>query len=169
MLEPHATEIRRELVRVRVASLHHAARPSHAGPLRRAVGNAFVRLGLLLGSDGSVRRRSRSPRRQGPSPDARPPEPHPARSRQTARSRASSISPGRPRRRTASESARRSFEGDHAPDPGLQLHQLEPAIHVVQSDPMRDERHRVDLARQPAIDQLRHLRASLHSAERRFP
>ena len=54
MLEPHAPEIRQELNAVRVAALRHAARPSHPGPLRRAVGNAFVRLGLLLGSDGSV-------------------------------------------------------------------------------------------------------------------
>jgi hypothetical protein len=54
MLEPHAPEIRQELVAVRVAALRQAARPAHAGPVRRAVGNVFVRLGLLLGSDGSV-------------------------------------------------------------------------------------------------------------------
>ena len=54
MLEPHAPEIRQELAAVRMAALRDAARPSHAGPLRRAVGNGFVRLGLLLGSDGSV-------------------------------------------------------------------------------------------------------------------
>jgi hypothetical protein len=54
MLEPHAPEIRRELNAVRVAALRRAAGPSTPGPLRRAVGNAFVRLGLLLGSDGSV-------------------------------------------------------------------------------------------------------------------
>jgi hypothetical protein len=54
MLEPHTPEIRQELVAVRVAALRDASRPAHAGPVRRAVGNAFVRLGLLLGSDGSV-------------------------------------------------------------------------------------------------------------------
>lgn len=75
MLEPHATEIRQELVRVRVAALHHAARRSHAGPLRRAVGNAFVRLGLLLGSDGSVPPSIMQPASSGALADARAPEP----------------------------------------------------------------------------------------------
>ena len=131
MLEPHATEIRQELVRVRVGSLHHAARPSHAGPLRRAVGNAFVRLGLLLGSDGvppSITQPASSGALAGAGAPSHPaPEP-PDRVRERARSR-----PGRPRRRSASESARRSFERDHAPDPVLPLHQLEPVIHVVQA------------------------------------
>ena len=133
MLEPHATEIRQELVRVRVGSLHHAARPSHAGPLRRAVGNAFVRLGLLLGSDGSVPpsitqpRVVRGPRLRGPH------RPIQLRNRPTAFARAGSISPGRPRRRTAFESARRSFERRSRSDPVLPLHQLEAAIHVVQA------------------------------------
>jgi len=54
MLEPHTPEIRRELAAVRVAALRHSARPAHAGPVRRRLGNAFVRFGLLLGSDGSV-------------------------------------------------------------------------------------------------------------------
>jgi hypothetical protein len=54
MLEIHDTEIRRELAAARVATLHRSARPSHAGPVRRALGNAFVRLGLFLGSDGGV-------------------------------------------------------------------------------------------------------------------
>jgi hypothetical protein len=54
MLEAHDTEIRRELAAARVATLHRSARPSQAGPVRRALGNAFVRLGLFLGSDGSV-------------------------------------------------------------------------------------------------------------------
>ena len=54
MLEPQTTEVRQELAAVRVAALRDAARWRHAGPVRRAVGNAFVRLGLLLGSDGSV-------------------------------------------------------------------------------------------------------------------
>ena len=56
MLEAHDTEIRRELAAARVATLHRSARPSYAGPVRRAIGNAFVRLGLFLGSDGSVPR-----------------------------------------------------------------------------------------------------------------
>ena len=54
MLEPHAPEIRRELNAVRVAALRRAAGPSTPGPLRRAVGNAFVRLGLLLLADQSA-------------------------------------------------------------------------------------------------------------------
>jgi hypothetical protein len=52
MIEPHAPEIRRELAAARTVSLRHAARPSPPGPLRRAVGNGLVRLGLLVGSDG---------------------------------------------------------------------------------------------------------------------
>jgi hypothetical protein len=54
MLEAHTPEIRRELAAVRVAALRRSARPTRAGPLRRSLGNAFVRFGLLLGSDGSV-------------------------------------------------------------------------------------------------------------------
>jgi hypothetical protein len=54
MLEPHTPEICRELAAVRVAALRQSARPSLPGPLRRSLGNAFVRFGLLLGSDGSV-------------------------------------------------------------------------------------------------------------------
>jgi hypothetical protein len=54
MLEPYTTDVRRELVAVRVAALRDAAGPTHVGSVRRAVGKAFVRLGLLLGSDGSV-------------------------------------------------------------------------------------------------------------------
>ena len=84
MLEPHATEIRQELVGVRVAALHQAARPSHPGPLRRAVGNAFVRLGLLLGSDGSVPPSVTQPASSGALADARAPEPTWLGSRHTA-------------------------------------------------------------------------------------
>ena len=54
MLEPHTPEIRRELAAVRIAALRHSAGPVHAGPVRRRLGNAFVRFGLRLGSDGSV-------------------------------------------------------------------------------------------------------------------
>ena len=54
MLEPYNTEIRRELAADRVAALRHSARPAHPGLLRRSLGNAFVRFGLRLGSDGSV-------------------------------------------------------------------------------------------------------------------
>ena len=54
MLELHHTEIRRELVADRMAVLHRSARPTPPGLLRRSLGNAFVRFGLLLGSDGSV-------------------------------------------------------------------------------------------------------------------
>jgi hypothetical protein len=54
MLEPHTPEIRRELAADRVAALRHSARPVSPGLLRRSIGNAFVRFGLRLGSDGSV-------------------------------------------------------------------------------------------------------------------
>jgi hypothetical protein len=54
MLEPQTPEIRTQLAVDRVAALRHAARPAHPGPLRRSLGNAFVRLGLRLGTDGSV-------------------------------------------------------------------------------------------------------------------
>ena len=55
MLEPHSPEIRAQLAADRVAGLRHSARPVPPGLLRRSLGNAFVRLGLRLGSDGSVR------------------------------------------------------------------------------------------------------------------
>jgi hypothetical protein len=54
MLEPHTPEIRTQLAADRVTALRHSARPVHPGPLRRSLGNAFVRFGLRLGSDGSV-------------------------------------------------------------------------------------------------------------------
>ncbi len=54
MLEPLAPEIRQELAAARVAALHRSAGRSAAGPLRRAVASALVRLGLRLGYDGSV-------------------------------------------------------------------------------------------------------------------
>jgi len=54
MLEPQTPEIRTQLAADRVAALRHSARPVHPGPLRRSLGNAFVRIGLRLGSDGSV-------------------------------------------------------------------------------------------------------------------
>jgi hypothetical protein len=54
MLEPYTTDLRRELAADRVAALRHSARPAHPGLLRRSLGNALVRFGLRLGSDGSV-------------------------------------------------------------------------------------------------------------------
>ena len=54
MLEPHSPEIRAQLAADRVAGLRHSARPVPPGLLRRSLGNAFVRFGLRLGSDGSV-------------------------------------------------------------------------------------------------------------------
>jgi hypothetical protein len=54
MLEPQAHEIRTQLAADRVSALRRSARPVHPGPLRRSLGNAFVRVGLRLGSDGSV-------------------------------------------------------------------------------------------------------------------
>jgi hypothetical protein len=52
MIEAHTPEIRQELAAARAAALRSSARPSPPGPLRRAVGNGLVRLGLLVGSDG---------------------------------------------------------------------------------------------------------------------
>ena len=52
MIEAHAPEIRQEFAAARAAALRTSARPSPPGPLRRAVGNGLVRLGLLVGSDG---------------------------------------------------------------------------------------------------------------------
>ena len=54
MLEPHAPEIRRELAADRVTALREAARGSGPGPVRRAIGNVVVRLGVLLGGDRTV-------------------------------------------------------------------------------------------------------------------
>ena len=54
MLEPHAPEIHRELAADRVAALREAARGSSPGPVRRAIGNVVVRLGVLLGGDRTV-------------------------------------------------------------------------------------------------------------------
>ena len=52
MIEAYSPEIRQELVAARAVALRSSARPSPPGPLRRAVGNGLVRLGLLVGSDG---------------------------------------------------------------------------------------------------------------------
>ena len=54
MLEGLTPEMRHEFAAARVAALHRSATPAHAGPLRRAVASALVRLGLRLGYDGSV-------------------------------------------------------------------------------------------------------------------
>ena len=55
---------------------------------------------------------------------------------------------------------------DHAADPVLGLHQLEAAVDLVEGERVRDERLDVDLAGQPAVDQLRDLVAALDAAER---
>src|SRR5438132_12739563 len=70
------------------------------------------------------------------------------------------------RARTTDERLLRS-EVNHAADAVLRLHQLEAAVDLVQRQLVGDERLDVDLARQPALDQLRHLVAALDSAERR--
>src|SRR5581483_11040250 len=59
------------------------------------------------------------------------------------------------------------LEGDHTPDPVLRLHQLEAAVDLVQRQPVRDQRLDVDLAGEPPLDVLRHLRPALDAAERR--
>ena len=58
-------------------------------------------------------------------------------------------------------------ERDHAADAVLGLHQLEPAVDLVQRDAVRDERVDVDVAGQVAVDELGHLVAALDAAERR--
>src|SRR6059058_3949826 len=64
-------------------------------------------------------------------------------------------------------STRSRIKFDHAPDPVLLFHQLEAAVHVVEWQPVRDERLRVDVAREPALDEHRHAVAAFHAAERR--
>jgi len=54
MFEQLNSNFGHELATIRLAELHRAAEPLPAGPLRRAVGTALVRLGLRLGYDGSV-------------------------------------------------------------------------------------------------------------------
>src|SRR5213080_4805722 len=56
-------------------------------------------------------------------------------------------------------------EVDHAADAVLGFHQLEAAVDLVEAELVRDERLDVDLAGEPAIDQLRHLVAALDAAE----
>ncbi len=56
-------------------------------------------------------------------------------------------------------------ERDHAADPVLLLHQLEAAVHLVEREPVRDQRRDVDLAVEPAVDELRHPVAALDAAE----
>src|ERR1044071_9399754 len=63
-------------------------------------------------------------------------------------------------------STRSTSKFDHAPDSVLCLHQFEAAVHLVECQPVRDERLGVDLAGKPAFDQRRHAVASLHAAER---
>src|SRR5439155_16418686 len=58
-------------------------------------------------------------------------------------------------------------EVDHAADAVLGFHQLEAAIDLVEAELVRDEWLDVDLAGEPAVDQLRHLVAALDAAERR--
>src|SRR4051812_29949396 len=72
-----------------------------------------------------------------------------------------------PRSCARSRTARPSGEVDHAADPVLGLHQLEAAVHVVEREPVGDERRDVDVAGERAPDELRHLVAALDAAERR--
>ena len=58
-------------------------------------------------------------------------------------------------------------EPDHAADAVLRLHQLEAAVDLVERERVRDERIDVDVSREVALDQLRHLLAALDAAERR--
>ena len=54
---------------------------------------------------------------------------------------------------TVSDSRKR----DHAPDAVLCLHQLEAAVYLVEGQSVAEERLDVDLAGEPAFDELRHL------------
>ena len=56
-------------------------------------------------------------------------------------------------------------ERDHAADAVLGLHQLEATVDLVKREPVREERLDVDLAREPAVDEERHLAAPLDTAE----
>ena len=101
-----------------MAALHRSAEAPPAGPLRRAAGSALVRLGLRLGYDGSV-----------PPLVAQPDNSAGARFEPGTRT----ISPESDSRVGARRLARASRERDHAADPVLTLHQLEPALDVVEA------------------------------------
>src|SRR5262249_49758079 len=60
----------------------------------------------------------------------------------------------------------KSRKVDDAADPVLGFHQLEAAVDVVERQLVRDEGVDVDLAREIAVDELRHLVAALDAAER---
>src|SRR4029077_3421146 len=62
---------------------------------------------------------------------------------------------------------RRARGADDTADAVRLLHQPEALVDVVEREAMRQERLDVDLAREPAVDQERHLGARLHAAERR--
>src|SRR4029079_1549343 len=61
----------------------------------------------------------------------------------------------------------RSAERDHAADAVLGVHQLEAAVDLVERKGVGDERVDVDVAREIALHELRHLVAALQPAERR--
>src|SRR4029079_2785400 len=81
--------------------------------------------------------------------------------------------PSRPRATWSGSSQHRSAsaspasERDHAAAPVLTIHQLEAALHVVEGHTVREERVDVDLACEPAVDELRHLRPTLHNTRTR--
>src|SRR6266550_5715048 len=70
-----------------------------------------------------------------------------------------------PRRRSHRPPDPLGSELDHAPDAVLRLHQLEPAVHVLEPDRVRHERRDVDLTRERALDELGHLVTALDAAE----
>ncbi len=71
------------------------------------------------------------------------------------------------RRPPARDAARaRLVEADDAADAVLGFHQLEAPVDFVERERVRQERCDVDLAREPAIHELRHLVAALDPAER---
>src|SRR5205823_6796003 len=58
-------------------------------------------------------------------------------------------------------------EDDHAANPALRLHQLEAAVHLGEPQAVGDQRVDVELAAEPAVDELRYAVAALDAAERR--
>src|ERR687898_3567444 len=69
-------------------------------------------------------------------------------------------------RQTAQRAIGGLSEVDDGADAVLLLHQLEALVDLVERDVVRQQRRDVDLARQPPVDERRHLLAALQAAER---
>src|SRR5262249_5067578 len=75
--------------------------------------------------------------------------------------------PRRPRRTSRRGCRCSRAEVDHTADPILRLHQVEAAVDLVETQTMTEQGLDVDLAAEPAVDELRYLGAPLDAAERR--